>query len=83
VPAAALTWYANTHLDACGPVDRPALTALVVAAVLAITSMVLPRDIHVVWKPWRDGPGALIAVFAIGLQAFGAVAVAFGSCGPT
>jgi hypothetical protein len=52
-----------------------------VAAVLAVTSMVLPRDIHVVWKPWKDGPGALLAVFAIGLQVFGAAAVAFGSCG--
>ncbi len=81
VPAAALTWYANTNLDACGPVDRPAIVALIVAAVLAIGSMALPRSIHIPWSPWRDGPGAVLAVFAIGLQAVGAVAVVFGSCG--
>jgi hypothetical protein len=80
LPAAGLTWYAITHIETCGAQDWGAVTALIAGAVLAVGSMALPRSIHIPWSPWRDGPIALVAIVAIAMQVFGAVAVAFGGC---
>ena len=42
--------------------------------------MVLPRSIHIPWRPWRDGPGALVAILGITVQAFATFGLLFAGC---